>query len=145
MIRAAVGVSTHADPARCALEVAGQIAQQLDGATPDWCIAFATHDEQSQLSVRHHQDPFLGTIILLLMLLASFYTFSYALSRFLKKRDNWYPKKRAGGIAVVVNRPRVFTKAWLESFGTLYFKWITAILIQFSLGVGSIYFAWTLP
>ena len=50
MIRAAVGVSTHVDPARCALEAAGQIAQQLDGVSPDWCIAFATYAEPSQLS-----------------------------------------------------------------------------------------------
>jgi small ligand-binding sensory domain FIST len=48
--RAAVGVSTHADPARCALEVAGQIVQQFDGATPDWCIAFTTHQDPARLS-----------------------------------------------------------------------------------------------
>jgi small ligand-binding sensory domain FIST len=50
MIKAAVALSTHPDAARAALEAGARIADQLDGRSPDWCIAFATYDHAPQLA-----------------------------------------------------------------------------------------------
>ncbi len=50
MIRAAVGLSTHTDPTRAALEAAGQVTQRLDGCQPDFCITFSTYENPDELS-----------------------------------------------------------------------------------------------
>jgi small ligand-binding sensory domain FIST len=51
MIRAAVGRSSHPDPARAALEAVGRVRETLGDDRPDFCILFVTPEHVPGLSV----------------------------------------------------------------------------------------------
>ncbi|NIM02420.1 MAG: hypothetical protein GTN89_12110 [Acidobacteria bacterium] len=62
MIHAAVGVSTHQNTARAALEAARQVLERLGDRRPDWCVAFVTDEHASYLeSLQESLTELLGT------------------------------------------------------------------------------------
>ncbi len=62
MIHAAVGVSTHSNTARAALDAAQQVQQQLGDHQPDWCIVFLTDEHTAFLeSMQESLTGALGT------------------------------------------------------------------------------------
>ena len=62
MIHAAVGVSTHSNTARAALDAAQQVLQQLGDHQPDWCIVFVTDEHAAFLeSMQESLTGALGT------------------------------------------------------------------------------------
>ena len=62
MIHAAVGVSTHTNTTRAALDAAQQVQQQLGDYQPDWCIAFVTDEHAAFLeSMQESVTGVLGT------------------------------------------------------------------------------------
>jgi len=62
MIQAAVGISTHANTARAALDAARQVLDQLGNQRPDWCVVFATDEHVAFLeSMRASLTEALGT------------------------------------------------------------------------------------
>lgn len=60
MIRAATAISTEPDTARAALAVGLAVAEQLEGRTADWCIAFATPEHADHLTTL--QETLAGAI-----------------------------------------------------------------------------------
>jgi small ligand-binding sensory domain FIST len=62
MIHAAVGVSSHTNTARAALDAAQQVLQQLGENTPDWCVVFVTDEHLEFLeSMQQSLTQALGT------------------------------------------------------------------------------------
>jgi small ligand-binding sensory domain FIST len=62
MIQAAVGISTHTNTARAALDAARQVLDQLGDQRPDWCVVFATDEHVAFLeSMRESLTEALGT------------------------------------------------------------------------------------
>jgi len=62
MIHAAVGVSTHSNTARAALDAAHQVVERLGEHRPDWCIAFVTDEHVAFLnSMQESLTEVLGT------------------------------------------------------------------------------------
>ena len=62
MIHAAVGVSTHTNTARAALDAAQQVLDQLGEDRPDWCVAFVTDEHTPFLeSMQDSLTEVLGT------------------------------------------------------------------------------------
>lgn len=62
MIHAAVGVSTHSNTARAALDAAKQVQQRLGDRQPDWCIVFVTDEHVAFLgSMQESLTGALGT------------------------------------------------------------------------------------
>jgi small ligand-binding sensory domain FIST len=62
MIHAAVGVSTHTNTARAALDAAQQVLEQLGDQRPDWCVVFVTDEHAAFLaSMQESLIEVLGT------------------------------------------------------------------------------------
>ena len=62
MIHAAVGVSTHSNTARAALDAGQQVLQQLGSHPPDWCIVFVTDEHAAFVeSMQESLTEVLGT------------------------------------------------------------------------------------
>ncbi len=62
MIHAAVGISTHPNTARAALDASRQILESLGDQRPDWCVAFVTDEHTAYLeSLQKSLTEVLGT------------------------------------------------------------------------------------